>query len=349
MATGVDISNSQGTIDFSLLKNDVDFVIIRAGWGSDDPTQDDPKFLEYVAGCQANNIPFGLYLYSYALTNADCMSEVNHMLRLYNSIADKTLLSYGLWFDMEDVDGYKANHGQPLAQYGSLYSGFCNTWVDNVKAVTGGIVGVYASLSPLSNELSDIRSDIPKWVAFWGSPEPSFPNMFMWQYTNQGSVSGIAGRVDMDVLTGTPPTPTNTDKQVDSVPVSKTSEKTTIKSGATDLNSGSAFADWVYNDTFDIIEVNGNRVVFGKGDAVTGVCDISYTSLSNNAISDNSLHVGDTVIILDGAKDLNSGVAFAAWVYNNPYTVIELQDRGVCFGRNGVISGITDYDHVRKA
>ena len=31
---GIDISHHQGSLDFSKLKNEVDFVILRAAWGT---------------------------------------------------------------------------------------------------------------------------------------------------------------------------------------------------------------------------------------------------------------------------------------------------------------------------
>ena len=52
--------------------------------------------------------------------------------------------------------------------------------------------------------------------------------------------------------------------------------KVKIKSGAKDLNTNSTYAKWVYNSTFYIISVSGNRVVFGnsKGE-VTGATNKS--------------------------------------------------------------------------
>ena len=54
------------------------------------------------------------------------------------------------------------------------------------------------------------------------------------------------------------------------------SNKVYIKEGARDLNSGVFFADFVYEQQYDVIENDGYRVVFGKGTAVTGVTDINH-------------------------------------------------------------------------
>ena len=355
---GIDISNNQGNIDFATLKNHVDFVIIRVGWGSDIASQDDPKFSEYVQGCIANNIPFGLYLYSYALTSQDVTSEIAHMLRLYNSISDKRLLTYGLWFDMEDADGYKANHGQPLAQYGDLYASFCNTWVDGVKAATSALTGVYASLSPLSNELRNIRTNIPKWVACWSNTQPTFDNMFMWQNSNDGSFPGISGRVDTDVLIGeTPSTTNNGDGQNDDV-YPTTPEKAVleigsiikIRSGACDLNSGNTFASFVYDTTYDVKEVSGRRVVFGNENGITGVVDIDDVIAFGGAdpIQEKTVCIGAAIKIKDGAKDMNTGTTYASWVYNSIYQIKDITDNGsrIVFGNENGITGATHISNI---
>jgi len=53
------------------------------------------------------------------------------------------------------------------------------------------------------------------------------------------------------------------------------SGKVKIKQGATDLNSGRQFSSFVYSEVYDVIKVDGSKVKFGKGTAVTGVTDIS--------------------------------------------------------------------------
>lgn len=60
----------------------------------------------------------------------------------------------------------------------------------------------------------------------------------------------------------------------------------------------------------------------------------------------NELKIGATVSIKTGARDLNSGACFAGFVYENYYQVIELQDRGVVFGLNGIITGVVSYDDI---
>lgn len=48
----------------------------------------------------------------------------------------------------------------------------------------------------------------------------------------------------------------------------KVGDKVKVKEGAKDYN-GKGLASFVYTNTYDVIEVSGNRIVIGKGDAVT--------------------------------------------------------------------------------
>ena len=95
--------------------------MIRMGFGSDDPSQDDSRFEQNVAGCEAVGLPWGAYLYSYALNVEDAKSEASHALRLLNGKHP----TYPISFDMEDADSYKTNHGMP--SYKEIVQ-ICNTF-----------------------------------------------------------------------------------------------------------------------------------------------------------------------------------------------------------------------------
>lgn len=66
---GIDVSKWQGDIDFSKVKQTgVEFVIIRIGYtkGTNGEYVLDSKFIDNIKGATENNIPVGLYFYSYA-------------------------------------------------------------------------------------------------------------------------------------------------------------------------------------------------------------------------------------------------------------------------------------------
>ena len=70
---GIDISTFQRNIDLEKLKDKIDFVIIRVGFGVSGTI--DNKFKRNVELCKVLNIPFGFYWYSYALNEKGAEAE----------------------------------------------------------------------------------------------------------------------------------------------------------------------------------------------------------------------------------------------------------------------------------
>jgi len=143
---GIDVSKHNGKIDWQKVKNaGIQFTIIRAGFGSDMTSQDDPFFEENVKGAESVGIPWGAYLYSYALTVEQAKSEVQHILRLLKGKKP----TFPIAFDMEDADGYKRKHGMPS---NAELVEICYTFLDEVEKA-GYYVTLYASKSWLENQL----------------------------------------------------------------------------------------------------------------------------------------------------------------------------------------------------
>ena len=191
--TGIDVSKFNGDINWQQVKDDgIEFAIIRIGYGSDYVSQDDEKAIYNMEQCEALGIPYGVYLYSYALTEANVDSEVAHTLRMISGRNP----SLGVFFDMEDADGYKANHGMPSKD---MLNNFCIRYMRGISNA-GYKAGVYASKYWFTNTLtSSTLDEYIKWVAQWATTNTYNGKYTMWQYTSSGSVNGITGRVDMNV------------------------------------------------------------------------------------------------------------------------------------------------------
>lgn len=190
---GIDVSEHNGVIDWNAVKNaGVEFAVIRMGYGSDLPQQDDKMFEWNVSECERKGIPWGAYLYSYALNVEDAKSEVAHALRLLQGKKP----AFPIAFDMEDADGYKARHGMPS---NDLLVQICDTFCSEVEN-NGFYVMVYANLDWLNNHLNDRRLDrYDKWVAQWAPACDYQGTHRLWQYTDSGYVNGISGKVDMNL------------------------------------------------------------------------------------------------------------------------------------------------------
>ena len=151
---GIDISSWQGNINLTPYKNG--FVIIRGGF---DITTDN-KAKRNMDECERLGIPYGIYWYSYALNTAQAEAEARACLNLIKGRNIKV----GVWFDMEDADGYKRKRGFSFNKLTitALCRAFCN-----VIAKAGYYTGIYASKSWLDSYIDAPEYD--KWVAWWGS------------------------------------------------------------------------------------------------------------------------------------------------------------------------------------
>lgn len=188
---GVDISSLNGSVNMETIKKaGFDFVMIRCGYGSDIASQDDTQFESNVRKAEAAGMPWGAYLYSYALSEKDAKSEVEHVKRL---LKDKKP-TLPVAFDMEDGDGYKAKHGG--LNYQTINT-VCKTFLDGIRKA-GYYPMLYTGLYYLRDYISkEVADSVDIWLAQWYTkPDYTGDNLGMWQYggeTNYLESNSIAG------------------------------------------------------------------------------------------------------------------------------------------------------------
>lgn len=193
MLKGIDISKHNGVIDWN--KVNVDFAIIRCGFGDDMTSQDDSQFMSNVNGCISHNIPFGIYIYSYATNlggSHSVQNEINHTLRLLKQLSKKPFCVY---YDMEDKS--TEHLGKTLLTNYALE--FCK----QIKNA-GYKAGVYANENWFKNFLdcSKIASfGHSIWCAKYSENKPNITSNYdIWQYSSSGVVNGINTKVDMNYM-----------------------------------------------------------------------------------------------------------------------------------------------------
>lgn len=186
--TVIDVSEHQQMIDWDAVKTDG--VIIRCGYGSDIPVQDDKKWLRNIAEVERIGIPYGVYLYSYADSELKIQSEIEHCLRLikgHNPIL-------GVFYDLEEAkNGWIA----PVA---------AQIWCEAINAA-GYKPGIYCGAYYYRQYLYGVEKKITAlwWIAGYGTnsgkPEAAYKphtgfEYDAWQYTSRKMVDGISGGVD---------------------------------------------------------------------------------------------------------------------------------------------------------
>ena len=187
---GIDVSKHQGVINWEKAKKSIDFAILRCGFGGDYKSQDDIEFFNNVKACERLNIPYAVYLYSYANTEEKVDSEIKHALRLIGNYKP-----FCIYYDMEDA----TTEGLGKATLTAFAMRFC-------EAITkkGFKAGVYANqywfqkfldVAAISNAGYSI------WCAKYSNNAPNIAGDYdIWQYSSTGRVDGISGNVDMNYM-----------------------------------------------------------------------------------------------------------------------------------------------------
>ena len=182
MLKGIDVSVWQGTIDWSEVKNEIDFAILRAGYGRY-ASQKDDRFEEYYAGCERHNIPKGAYWFSYATTKDEAILEAKACIECLKG----KKFEYPILFDIE----HSSQTNTTIAS--DIISGFCET----MKSA-GYYVGIYTYYNFIKAYIPEsVYSKYDLAIAHYANSTP-WENKQIWQYSEKGKVKGINGDVDLD-------------------------------------------------------------------------------------------------------------------------------------------------------
>ncbi|CUH97153.1 hypothetical protein P22_3279 [Propionispora sp. 2/2-37] len=181
---GIDVSYHNGDVDWqAVVDAGCDFVIIRLGYGI---RHLDPKFADNVNGALPAGLKIGVYYYSYALNVEDAKAEAQFVQEVLQEYGVNPEL--GIWYDMEDADGYKERNGMPDNQ---TITDMCSAFICALNEAGYSHVGIYASYSWLTSKIdtSQLADYVPYWNAQWGNSN-DFPAAKMWQFTDCLDIGG---------------------------------------------------------------------------------------------------------------------------------------------------------------
>ena len=187
MTYGIDVSKHQGMIDWSKVKTD--FAILRAGLGRY-TSQKDPQFERNYAGAKAAGIPVGVYWYSYAKSAEEAREEAKACLQVLKG----KRFEFPIYFDIED-----STQGN-LSK--AVLTAMCEAFCDTLEKA-GYFAGVYASTYWFTSKLNHARlvGKYTIWLADYRACYNKTLKRDMHQYTSNGHVDGISGRVDRNTCT----------------------------------------------------------------------------------------------------------------------------------------------------
>lgn len=187
---GIDVSKWQGEIDWKAVKKaGVEFAMIRIGYqtGIGKELKLDPYFERNISLANQENIPIGLYFYSYASTNDEAIEQANWIL---DKIKDYQV-SLPIAFDWENWNSFSSFEINFL-DLNQIAKTFINQIEkNNYKAM------LYSSKSYLDNIWYTYDN---VWLAHYTKKTSYEGKYVMWQRSSNGKVEGINADVDLNVL-----------------------------------------------------------------------------------------------------------------------------------------------------
>ena len=189
----IDVSEHNGKIDFNKVKADgIEGVIIRAGYGKGNV---DKTFTSNITGAIKAELHIGIYWFSYAFTEDMARREA----RFCNDIIApyKVNIDLPVFFDWE-YDSMKYAKKNNVAADKDLITKMTKAFCEEITSL-GYVAGYYLNLDYSKNYYDeDQLSEYKRWFARYVKTEQK--DCYLWQNSNKGTVDGISGSVDTDVL-----------------------------------------------------------------------------------------------------------------------------------------------------
>ena len=187
---GIDVSKWQGNINFQKIKDKIDFMYIRVGTqqGFNMDSVQDSYFIQNITKANENNIPVGIYYYSYATTKEEAKTQALWVIeQLKNYKVDMPVA-----FDWESFSKFNSLN-LSIHEFNEIAEEFINTLEEN---------GYEASLYGSKNYLEKIWNTKNKkiWLANYVDKTTYEGDYYLWQMCNDGKIDGINGYVDIDIL-----------------------------------------------------------------------------------------------------------------------------------------------------
>lgn len=195
---GVDVSSHQGEIDWQRVAGaGVEFAMIRVGYrgytaGS---IYQDNFFTANITGALDAGLDVGIYFYSQAVNTEEAAEEARQVLEWIKDYE----ITYPVVFDWERM---KTSSSRTKDTTGATITTCAQVFCDIIQDA-GYTAMVYCNTSDAGTDfyLSQLQ-DYPFWLAHY-TPDwtpTTFPYHYdMWQYSSNGSVDGIPGRVDLNL------------------------------------------------------------------------------------------------------------------------------------------------------
>lgn len=186
---GIDVSVYQGDADLAAAKNSgIEVVYIRSSFGERGV---DDTFRQNALRAQRAGLPYGFYHFLEAQTPDQARAEARHFVQTIR----------GTNYPCRPVLDFEVDETLSDREVRAVIAAF----LDETETLTGARPMIYADTSNAAR-LDETFAVYPLWIAQWEVDAPDISatpwrEWTGWQYTDNGRVAGIDGRVDRDIFT----------------------------------------------------------------------------------------------------------------------------------------------------
>ena len=192
VSVGIDVSHHQGVIDWQAVADSgVEFAVIRLGYRglTGGQLHTDDWVQENLRGARDAGLQLGAYFYSQAISVEEARQEAAFALEILGELE----LELPLVFDWEQEERTKY---VPVDVVTDCAIAFCQA-----VEQAGHQPMVYFNSYQAKNLMDMERlEEYPWWLAMYDVGEDFPCRMDIWQYSCTGSVPGIEGNVDMNIM-----------------------------------------------------------------------------------------------------------------------------------------------------
>lgn len=192
---GIDVSSHQGEIDWQAVADaGVEFAFVRLGYrGYDSGTlQEDACAQQNLHGAKKAGIPVGAYFFSQAVSPEEAAQEATYALE----ILGQAQLELPLVYDWEYISASARTGSVDKKTLTDCTLAFCQA----VEAA-GYEAMIYANTDQITRRLDMEKLEgYPLWLAKYDLQQDFPCKADLWQYTDEGKVPGISGKVDINLM-----------------------------------------------------------------------------------------------------------------------------------------------------
>ena len=192
---GIDVSSHQGEIDWqAVAEAGVGFAFVRLGYRGYDSgaLHEDTYAQQNLQGAKEAGIPVGAYFFSQAISPEEAAQEAAYAL----DILGQMQLELPLVYDWEYISASARTGNVDQKTLTDCTLKFCQA----VQAA-GYEAMIYANTDQVTRRLDMEKLEgYPLWLAKYDLQQDFPCKADLWQYTDTGKVSGISGKVDINLM-----------------------------------------------------------------------------------------------------------------------------------------------------